>query len=354
MKGDISVKAKILALILALCAVPSYALSDAEYTQMMKDKNFAQADKQLTQAYRAALKTLAKNKTAQEKFRQAQREWIASGRDEDAEAMMGRYTRTRAYTIATRARAEDLPEIARKYLQSSTSSSRQTQTPTKTPAPSKSEQIEIDTRDYPVLGVCNASNVRLREKPDTKSGIVGSVSDGDPLIVLGAHYVPQSAWYYVDNPKNKGTAFIYAPYVDLITRDDIKPALYTLQLDLMTYYGMTPEKAKALFGNPLNEERESNYYDGPGREVEDITLQYPGFNLHYFDGRINHIDVTSYGHSFGDISIGTSKADLVKKLGTPSGEGDEGVTYEISERENFQFELRDDKVSAMEWNEYID
>ena len=349
------------ALLMVLWCSSAYALSDAEYKKMLNDKEFAQADRQLRQAYNRALNTLKDSKAAQEKLRTDQRKWIASGRDEDAKAVMGRYSRVRAYTIATRARAEDLPDIAKKYLPSSTNTAAReairsaTRTRRNTaPQNTAAAEIDINTEGYPMLGVCNASNVRLREGPDTKSEIIGSVNDGDSFVLLGVHYVPQSAWYYIDHPQKKGTAYIYAPYVDEIHPDDLGTAGYKLRMDLMVYYGITPEKAKALFGKPLNEERESNYYEGAGREMEDVTLQYPGFNLHYLDGHINHIDVTSYGHSFGDISIGTSRADLVRILGNPTGEGDEGVTYEISEGESFQFEIQNGKVSAMEWNQYMD
>ena len=348
-------KAKILALMLVLCAVPSYALSDAEYTQMMKDKNFAQADKQLTQAYRAALKTLAKNKTAQEKFRQLQREWIASGRDEDAEAMMSRYNRTRAYTMATRARAEDLPGIAQELLKSSSRSTPTTRTPTRSqPKPAVSDNYEIDTEGYPMQGLCTGNNVRLRDAPSTKSKVIDAANDMDIFILVGEAKVNGDLWYELDNPKAPGTLWISGQFIDPDKSDAYGKPAYTMALRIRMMYGDTPEKARAMFGSPVNDESEKFYFEPAKEELLQETLEYRGFKLNYIEGRLNHVEVNERGHYFVEVQVGDSKKNITDALGTPSGEGDEGITYDISDLESLQFELRDGKISFMSWDHYMD
>ena len=335
----------------------AYALSDAEYLKMMKDSGFAKADKQLTQAYRAGLNSLKNYKTAQDKFKQDQRDWIASGRDEDAKAIMGRYSRTRAYTMATQARAEDIPSIADKYLQEAqTSSLRTAPAQSRTPARQtrQTQSSGMDTEGYPVLGICTGNNVRLRDNPGTKSKVIGAANDTDMLIVLGVRHIDGDAWYAVDNPKDQGTAWIFGQYVDTNKGDSYGTPAYTMALQVMMNFGLTVQKAKALWGKPKNSDHEKFYSELAGRDMEEDTLQYDGFNLHYLDNSLNHVDVSKKGFAFGSLQIGDSEQKMRSVLGNPSGEGDEGCTYEISDLESLQFELRDGVITNMEWNHYLD
>ena len=98
--------------LLMLLAVPALGLSDSEYLRMRKSNaDFARADKRLNQVWAGLRKSLPKKVFAQ--LDKLQREWVASGRDDEAAALMkDGYSRMEAYTIATNDRADSLPTIA--------------------------------------------------------------------------------------------------------------------------------------------------------------------------------------------------------------------------------------------------
>ena len=94
-------------LLLMVIAIPAEALSDAEYLRFKKDPDFAQADRELTQAYNEAKSSMSRDDFAE--LREAQREWIEWGRDEHARQLMRHdYTRLEAYTEATRFRTQEI------------------------------------------------------------------------------------------------------------------------------------------------------------------------------------------------------------------------------------------------------
>ena len=98
--------------LLLLLTVPAFSLSDAEYLRMRKSNaDFARADKKLNQVWANLKKSLPKKVFAQ--LDKLQREWVASGRDDEAAALMSDgYSRMEAYTMATNDRADSLPTIA--------------------------------------------------------------------------------------------------------------------------------------------------------------------------------------------------------------------------------------------------
>ena len=102
-------------LMVGLLAAPALALGDADYRKMMKDPEFAAADKKLNQVWAGLRKSMPKD--AFEALKKDQSAWSAKGRDEDANARMKRdgLSRTAAYAAATRERAEALPDLARRY-----------------------------------------------------------------------------------------------------------------------------------------------------------------------------------------------------------------------------------------------
>lgn len=98
--------------LLLLLTAPAFALSDAEYLRMRKSSaDFARADKKLNQVWARLKKSLPTKVFTQ--LDKLQREWVASGRDDEAAALMADgYSRMEAYTMATNDRADSLPEIA--------------------------------------------------------------------------------------------------------------------------------------------------------------------------------------------------------------------------------------------------
>ena len=102
------------ALVFALC-VPSFALSDSEYLRMKKaSAAFAEADEFLSDAYSNLKNVLPRSEFAN--IREEQREWLRTGRDEDARSYMDDgYSKTEAYTKATNDRAEMLYHMFQMY-----------------------------------------------------------------------------------------------------------------------------------------------------------------------------------------------------------------------------------------------
>lgn len=105
---------KILAAVMLLLTMAgaAFALSDQEYLSLKKSNaDFARADRRLTQVWKKLKADLSKSVFAE--LQENQREWIDSGRDEEAEDLMEEgYSRAEAYTIATNNRADELPDIA--------------------------------------------------------------------------------------------------------------------------------------------------------------------------------------------------------------------------------------------------
>ncbi|MBQ3763781.1 MAG: DUF1311 domain-containing protein [Synergistaceae bacterium] len=99
-------------ILMFLIALPAFALSDAEYLKMRKSSSdFARADKRLNQVWSSLKKSLPK--TVFSVLERSQAEWVKTGRDDEASAYMDDgYSRMEAYTMATNARADDLPKIA--------------------------------------------------------------------------------------------------------------------------------------------------------------------------------------------------------------------------------------------------
>ena len=107
----------VIALVLAMAGA-AFALSDEEYTSLKKSNaDFARADKRLTQVWKKLKADLSKTVFAE--LQKDQREWINTGRDEEADVLMNDgYSRAEAYTIATNNRADELPDIARSIAKS--------------------------------------------------------------------------------------------------------------------------------------------------------------------------------------------------------------------------------------------
>ena len=107
-----SIKIKAVAImvlaVMSLSVSSAMALSDSEYKKMKKNSpEFNKADKELTQAWNEAKKTL--NKSDFNRLKEEQREWIAGGRDDRAEMLIDEgMSRAGAYAVATRERVKEI------------------------------------------------------------------------------------------------------------------------------------------------------------------------------------------------------------------------------------------------------
>ena len=87
-------------------AFQALALSDKDYTAMMKDSAFAEADRNLNEAWTAAKESLSPADFAA--LKKSQSQWLKTGRDNEAQKLMksGGMSKTQAYAQATENRAE--------------------------------------------------------------------------------------------------------------------------------------------------------------------------------------------------------------------------------------------------------
>lgn len=118
-------KCIIYALSLFITLFPSstvFALSDVEYTQMMNDSSFAEADKKLRDSWKQFLSIV--NKKDKKSYIDDQKFWVQRGRDILVEHMQderpsvaleasGEFSRVKAYTAVTNARTYLVAETIR-------------------------------------------------------------------------------------------------------------------------------------------------------------------------------------------------------------------------------------------------
>lgn len=98
---------------LGVMAGPAAGLSDAEYREMMKDPDFARADRALNKEWSRILKEGGLSKAGIKALKAVQAEWVRKGRDAEARRNMAEfgYTALRAYISATAMRVDELPHI---------------------------------------------------------------------------------------------------------------------------------------------------------------------------------------------------------------------------------------------------
>lgn len=102
--------------LLLLMVSSAFALSDSEFLRMKKNNaDFARADRRLTKVWRKLKVSTPKRAFAE--LKELQRDWIAYGRDDEAESLMrDGYSRAEAYTMVTSDRADYLPELAQEII----------------------------------------------------------------------------------------------------------------------------------------------------------------------------------------------------------------------------------------------
>ncbi|MBR2208025.1 MAG: SH3 domain-containing protein [Synergistaceae bacterium] len=174
--------------------------------------------------------------------------------------------------------------------------------------------------DYPTLAWCNAESVRLREAPNTKSKILGKLSEWDFLIVLSDTRVNGQLWYEVDHPTKKGHAYILGKYLTpCFVEECQRKTLTKLMMNIELTYGHNVEKTIALLGEPKKRiSKKSEYSD-----YQRVTLDYGDYSVSYIDNDLLvEVDVNRGDMPFGNFVIGDSEQKLLSLLGKPLNEKD--------------------------------
>ena len=211
--------------------------------------------------------------------------------------------------------------------------------------------------EYPVLGWCTGSNVRLRESPSTKSRILGEVSDPQELVLLGERKVNGQVWYHVDDPFDDREAWISGRYVS--RNEDSPTPANVAAVKVRSAFGQTSRKTRAIFGRPKDIERTKFFFDPAQREYTREILTYPAFTASFTEGRLTRVEVRKKGYAFGEIEVGETMQIVLDTLGRPASDKRNEFVYEISPVEVLTFKSADDRegverVKTMLWEVYLD
>lgn len=215
----------------------------------------------------------------------------------------------------------------------------------------------IASPEYPVLGYCTGSNVRLRESPSTKSKILGEVSDPQELVILGERKVNGQVWYNVDDPFDDREAWISGRYVD--RNDTGRTPAYVTAVKVRSVFGQTSRRTRAIFGRPSEIERTKFYFDPARKEYTREILTYPAFTASFTEGSLTRVEVRKKGYAFGEIEVGETMQIVLDTLGRPASDKRNEFVYEISPVEVLTFKSADDRegverVKTMLWEVYLD
>ena len=207
---------------------------------------------------------------------------------------------------------------------------------------------------YPALGICTGNSVRLRESPGTDSEILGKANESDRLIILSERNFRGDLWYAVDNPRDEGTAWTIARYVDIASEDGERTPAVDIAINVRMNFGITPEKAKILLGKPQKDKRGKFFFESANQNVSEENLTYKGCSLRYVENNLRHAEVTGKGFNFDEFKIGDSQEKLITNIGDPSDKAGNVWIYNITPIEALEFTIKGSKIIKMEWNEYMD
>ena len=209
--------------------------------------------------------------------------------------------------------------------------------------------------DYPTIGFCTGSNVRLRDNPGTNyTNVISKANNGDEFIVLGERRVNGDTWYAVDHPAGQGTLWIFGKYLELYNGDKFGSPVFTMSMKIRQNYGLRPAKARELLGQPKRSQRERFFFDPAQKMLTEETLAYDGLTLRYIDGMLQEVSVTKKGYAFGKLKVGESRQIVIDILGKAAQEDDHMLSYEVSPVETLTFRCKDDEIVAMTWEKALD
>lgn len=209
-------------------------------------------------------------------------------------------------------------------------------------------------RAFPTWGICTGDYVRMREDPDTKAAVLEPhrLHRDQRVIVLDETLTHGDTWYEIDHPSEIGTAWVFGKYIEAAMEEEYQEdPMRQLLVKLNLTFGSSPEKARALFGKPVKQKRESI---GSDDDITRVTMSWRGHDVEYLNGSLTGVSVTKGDTPFGDIRLGDSVEELEKALGRPGDATDENWTYQPGEMDYITFRLEDGKVVEMGYQYYYD
>lgn len=185
--------------------------------------------------------------------------------------------------------------------------------------------------NYPEIGVCRGTNIRLKQFPGPKGKVAGYLNTGRHIVILSESTVDGQVWYKADHPMKKGNVWLPASYVYRLHQNaETEEEFVGFRLK----FGMTPEKARILMGSPL--------------KAETKHLDYEGLKLWYDNDRnLERVEISDFGYSVGGVGVGSTK-DALHSLGM-SGESGEVWTLKSKTGEEIEFRFDGGHVSRITW-----
>ena len=180
-------------------------------------------------------------------------------------------------------------------------------------------------KNLPAFGVCTATNVRIREDPDTSSAtrVVARLDNPERVIVLSQTYVDGEIWYEIDmSQKNYfdeheddyesvETAFVYGQFISPLYDDD----MYDENLIKLLMH--------------LNRN----------------SIRNP--NADYDKGWLINLRITKGTIMPNSLKIKDSSEKLTNFLGKPDKRNGDILTYRADENTFFDFVIKNNHISEM-------
>ncbi|MBQ7067582.1 MAG: hypothetical protein IJM82_00275 [Synergistaceae bacterium] len=184
--------------------------------------------------------------------------------------------------------------------------------------------------NYPCVGYCYGNFVNLVDNPDiNNSNVIGSINEGEMLIILDEAETDFGKFYKIENPFNEGTAWIHGNEIELEDEHFSKSGNYGFVIQVFQNFGLYPDKTKSIFGEPFR--------DLHDEIIDEKTFEYPDFRIIFVNDFLSRIEITGNKFNFGGVQVGNSIKQLYDVFGEPTKIFENLFNYKITERDSFDF-----------------
>lgn len=207
---------------------------------------------------------------------------------------------------------------------------------------------------FPTLGSVTGNDVRLRDNPGVQgTKVIGKAQEFDHLVVLAETSLAGETWYEVEHPSNAETAWISGRYLTPCAPEDQQDSPWMRFMTNMNQaFGITPAKARALFGAPEKEDRETlSGEDGP---IAKDFLEWKEHSAGYLNGSLVELDATAGSKLFEALRLGLIADEAVEALGKPESRSDSELTWRHGDMEVLTVGVEGGRLTSVNYRFYYD
>ena len=207
---------------------------------------------------------------------------------------------------------------------------------------------------FPTLGSVTGNDVRLRDNPGVQgTKVIGKAQEFDHLVVLSETSLAGDAWYEVEHPTKAGTAWISGQYLMPCAPEDQQDSPWTRFMTNMNQaFGITPAKARSLFGTPEKEDGETlSGEDGP---IVKNFLEWKEHSAGYLNGSLVELDATAGSKLFEALRLGLTADEAVEALGKPESRSDSELTWRHGDMEVLTLSVEGGRLTSVNYQFYYD